>query len=82
MQVILVAPFRGVVDAFLERALEVRHRLGATSEPHLWAKVVSTSLTGPTIVTRHANLQCDALANLEAGDSFANRHYHSRGFMT
>jgi hypothetical protein len=81
MQDILVAPFCGVVDAFLERPLEVRHRLGATSEPHPRAKVVSTSLTCPTIVTRHTDLQCDSLADLEASDSFTNSHNNTSGLM-
>jgi hypothetical protein len=45
MQDILVAPLSGVIDAFLERALEVRYRLGATAESHAGAKVISTSLT-------------------------------------
>jgi len=37
MHDILVAPLRGVVDTFLKGALEVRYRLGTTSEPHLGA---------------------------------------------
>ena len=40
-----MAPFGGVVDTFLEGSLKVRHRLGAASEPHARAKVISTSLT-------------------------------------
>lgn len=45
MQDILVAPLSGVIDALLERTLEVRHGFGATPEPHPGAKVISTSLT-------------------------------------
>lgn len=45
MQDILVAPFRGVVDAFLERALEVRDRFGATPKPHLGTQIVAPALT-------------------------------------
>jgi hypothetical protein len=72
MQDILMAPLRRVVDAFLEGSLEVRHRLGTTAEPHPRAKVISTSLTRPTIVTRHTNLQCHTVANLEAGYGFSD----------
>lgn len=45
MQDILVAPFRGMVDAFLKRSLKVRDRFGATPEPHLGAEVVASALT-------------------------------------
>jgi hypothetical protein len=78
MQNILVAPLSGVVDAFLERALEVRYRFGATAEPHARAEVISTSLTRPTVVTRHAHLECYALANLEPSDCISNGGDHSR----
>jgi len=60
-----MAPLSRVVDAFLKGSLEVRHRFGATSEPHARAKVISTSLAGPTVVTRYTNFQCDPVANLE-----------------
>lgn len=81
MQDILVTPFCGVIDAFLECSLEVRHGLGATSEPHPRAKVISTSLTRPTIVTRHTNFQRHPLANLEAGDSITDSHNDSSRLM-
>lgn len=45
MQDILVAPFRGMVDAFLESSLEVRNRFGATPESHLRAEIVASALT-------------------------------------
>jgi hypothetical protein len=44
MQDVLVAPFRGMVDAFLERSLKVRNRFGATPEPHLGTQVVAAAL--------------------------------------
>lgn len=81
MHDILVAPFCGMVDAFLERALEVRHRLRATSEPHLRTEVISTSLTCPTVVTRHTNLERHPVTNLEAADSVADGYHHSSGLM-
>lgn len=81
MQDILVAPFSGVVDALLERTLEVRYRFSATSEPHAGAEVVATSLAGTTIVARHADLQSHALANLEARNSLADRNYNSSRLM-
>jgi hypothetical protein len=40
-----VAPFCGMVDAFLEGSLEVRYGFGATPEPHLGAQVVAAALT-------------------------------------
>jgi hypothetical protein len=44
MQHILVAPFCGMVDALLERSLEMRYGLGTTPEPHLRAQVVAAAL--------------------------------------
>jgi hypothetical protein len=40
-----VAPFCGMVDAFLKRSLEVRHGFGATPKPHLRAQVIASALT-------------------------------------
>ena len=74
MQDILVAPLCGVIDALLEGSLEVRHGLCATPKPHARAEVVSPALAGPTVVAGDADLQCDALANLEARHGLANRH--------
>jgi hypothetical protein len=81
MHDILVAPFCGVIDTFLKRALKMRHRLGATSEPHPGAKVIATSLTCPTVVTRHANLQRHPLANLEACDSVPDGYNDPSGLV-
>jgi hypothetical protein len=80
MRDILVAPFRGVVDAFLERALKVRHRLRTTPEPHPTAKVITTSLACPAVVTRHTNFQCYPVANLEACNRIPDS-YHNPGAL-
>ena len=45
MHVILVAPFRGMIDAFLESALEMGNRFSTTPKPHLRAKIVAPPLT-------------------------------------
>jgi hypothetical protein len=45
MQDILVAPFCGMVDAFLKGSLEMGYRFGATPESHLGAQVVTAALT-------------------------------------
>lgn len=76
MQDILVAPFSGVIDAFLECTLEMRYRFGATPEPHTRAKVISTSLARPTVVTRDPDLEGDALANLETCDGGTHGNYN------
>jgi hypothetical protein len=81
MQVIPVAPFCGVINAFLESPLKVRHGLGATSKPHLRAEVISTSLARSTVVARNTNLQRDSVTDLEAGSSIPHSYNHPSGLM-
>jgi hypothetical protein len=77
MHDILVAPFCGMVDALLEGPLEMRHRFGATSKPHLRAEVVASPLARSAVVTRNANLQCYPFANLVTGDILPDGNHNS-----
>lgn len=63
----LEAPFGGMVDAFLKRALEMRYALGRAAEPHLLAKVVAALTTYSAGTTGNANLKGYAVADAEFG---------------
>ena len=72
MHDILVAPFCRMVDTFLKRPLEMRHRVCATPKPHLRAQVVASPLTSPAAVVRHTDLQSNAVTNLVTGNILAD----------
>lgn len=76
-----MAPLSRVVDAFLKSTLEMWHRFGATSEPHLWTKVISTSLAGPAVVTRDADFESNPVADLIASHGLANGDDDTGRFM-
>jgi hypothetical protein len=81
MHNILVAPLCGMIDTLLEGTLEMRHRFGATSKPHLGAQVVAAPLARPAVVTRHTDFQSNAFTNLVTRDILTNCNDNSSRLM-
>jgi hypothetical protein len=68
-----------VVNAVLERALEVREGLGRAAELHALANIVAALLAELTLLTGQADLERDAVADLECGNGGTDgRHHASR----
>lgn len=80
----LMAPFRGMVDATLQRALEMRETLCRAPEPHLLADVIASLLASVAGITWHANFYRHPVARLERGRGSDRGSYgchNARGFM-
>jgi hypothetical protein len=54
---------RGVVNEFLEGAIQVREGLGRRAEAEALAEVVTATTAVVAVVAHHASLDCDALAD-------------------
>jgi hypothetical protein len=67
-----------MVNPFLKRTLEMWNGFGATSEPHLWAEVISSSLAGPAVVAWHSDLEGNSVTDAEPAHTITNCLDHTR----
>ena len=70
-----------MIDSFLKSSLEMRDALRTTSEPHLFAKIVSPFPANCTLTARNANFESDSVANCEAINLRSNAHNYTGRFM-
>lgn len=69
---VLVAPSCGMVNSLLERSLEVRESLGRATESHATADVVAARRAVFAVLTRHTNLERNAISSSNVLDISAN----------
>lgn len=77
-----MTPRRRVVDALLQRSLEVWHRFGTTPEPHAFAQVIPASAADATLTTGDADLKGDAVTDVEASYLWPDSNDSARGLVT
>lgn len=78
---LLVTPLGRVVDALLQRALEVRKRLCRAAEAHAAADVVAAVVAVLACVARDADLESNAVTRGQVLDSRADRYYSAAGLV-
>ena len=60
-----MAPFRGMIDPILQRALEMRERFRGATESHRRADVVAAALAAGAGVAGHADFEGHAVSRLQ-----------------
>jgi hypothetical protein len=71
-----------MIDAFLQRALEMRESLAAASEAHVFADVVSALLAPLALLARQTDLHGHPITRREISDLRPDRGHHAGGFMS
>jgi hypothetical protein len=79
---VLVAPNCRMVDPFLQSSLEMRDTLCTAPKPHLLTEVIPPFPADSALSTGNSYFECNAIADSEAIDSWANAYYDTRRFMT
>ena len=77
-----MAPNRRMINSLLQRSLEMRNTLCATSESHLLAKIVASFPANVALATGNPYFQGYSVADGKAIDLRANAHYYTGRFMT
>lgn len=78
---VLVAPSCRMVNSLLERPLEVRESLGRATESHATADVVSTRRAVFAVLTRHTDLERNAISSSDVLHISANSNNGAAGFV-
>lgn len=73
-----MAPRSGMVDAFLQCALEMWKGLCAAPKPHFFAKVITAFTADAALTARDAYFKCYAVTQVEAVDLWPDGNHDTR----